>query len=111
MALLLVAPQMKAVEFAYEAGAEVVSAYLWRGLYNGGLSLQPDLEIGYDGEHSSLRVGVWGSVGASDWKFVKNLPTLLDGSNPNTGFKAGYICGAAVVLAALALIGSKKRNR
>ena len=86
MALLLVAPQMKAVEFAYEAGAEVVSAYLWRGLYNGGLSLQPDLEIGYDGEHSSLRVGVWGSVGASDWKFVKNLPTLLDGSNPNTYF-------------------------
>ena len=26
------------VNFAYEAGAEVVSSYLWRGQYNGGLS-------------------------------------------------------------------------
>ncbi len=34
------------VEFAYDAGAEVVSAYIWRGQYNGGLSLQPDLEVG-----------------------------------------------------------------
>ena len=86
LVLLTVAPQMKAIEFAYEAGAELVSSYIWRGQYNGGLSLQPDLEIGYDGDHSSLRVGVWGSVGASDWKFVGNLPTLLDGSNPNTYF-------------------------
>ena len=24
-------------KFTYEAGAEVVSSYIWRGLYNGGL--------------------------------------------------------------------------
>lgn len=85
MVLLMVAPQINAVEFAYEAGAELVSAYLWRGQYNGGLSLQPDLEIGYDGDHTSLRFGVWGSVGASDWKFQKGLPETEDG-NPNTYF-------------------------
>ena len=84
-AAMFVAPQLQAVEFAYEAGAELVSSYLWRGQYNGGLSFQPDLEIGYDGDISSLRVGVWGSVGASDWKFQKGLPETEDG-NPNTYF-------------------------
>ena len=64
------------VEFAYDAGAEVVSAYIWRGQYNGGLSFQPDLEIGYDGELTSFRAGVWGNIGASDWRFKKNAPTL-----------------------------------
>lgn len=60
------------VEFAYDAGAELVSAYIWRGQYNGGLSFQPDVEIGYDGEHTSLRIGAWASLGASDWKFRKD---------------------------------------
>ena len=52
MAAALVAAVCSAkaeVEFAYDAGAELVSSYIWRGQYNGGLSLQPDLEIGYDG--------------------------------------------------------------
>lgn len=44
------------VHFAYDAGAELVSAYIWRGQYNGGLSFQPDLEIGYDGDISSAPV-------------------------------------------------------
>lgn len=58
------------VEFSYEAGAEVVSSYLWRGQYNGGLSFQPNLTIGYEGENSSLSIGAWGSLGASDWKLI-----------------------------------------
>jgi len=58
-------------EFAYDAGLEVVSSYIWRGQYNGGLSVQPDVEFGYDGEISSLRIGAWGNVGASDWLFKK----------------------------------------
>ena len=70
-AVMAVAAQAE-VKFAYEAGAEVVTAYLWRGQLNGGLSLQPDLEIGYDGEHTSLRVGTWMSIGASDWQFKTN---------------------------------------
>lgn len=73
------------VEFAYEAGAELVSAYLWRGQYNGGLSFQPDLEVGYDGEHTSLRAGAWASIGATDWKFQKG-PEQEEGYNPNTYF-------------------------
>lgn len=61
------------VDFAYDAGAEVVSAYIWRGQYNGGLSFQPDLEIGFDAmdEAISFRAGVWGNIGASDWQFKK----------------------------------------
>lgn len=59
------------VEFSYEAGAEVVSSYLWRGQYLGGLSLQPTVTVGFEGEHTSLAVGAWGSVGASDWHLFK----------------------------------------
>ena len=78
--------RIQAIEFAYDAGAEAVSAYIWRGQYNGGLSLQPDLAVGFDGDHSSLRVGAWGSIGASDWKFVKGKAIDADGSDPNTRF-------------------------
>ena len=60
------------VEFAYDAGFDIVSAYIWRGQYNGGLSFQPDLEFGFDGEHTSFRIGAWGNVGASDWTFTKD---------------------------------------
>lgn len=78
------------VEFAYDAGAEIVSSYIWRGQYNGGLSFQPDIEVGYDGEHTSFRAGVWGNIGASDWGFRKGLPKYIDEDgaeiNPNTYF-------------------------
>ena len=89
--LLSCAAMAKAdVEFAYDAGAEVVSAYIWRGQYNGGLSFQPDLEVGYDGELTSFRAGVWGNIGASDWRFKRNAATYLDEDgveiDPNTRF-------------------------
>ena len=58
------------VNFAYEAGAEVVSSYLWRGQYNGGLSFQPYVSVGYEGEKTSFSFGAWGSVGASDWQLI-----------------------------------------
>ena len=78
------------VEFAYDAGFEVVSAYIWRGQYNGGLSFQPDLEIGYDGELTSFRAGVWGNIGASDWRFKRGADTYIDEDgveiDPNTRF-------------------------
>lgn len=72
--LLVAAVAAKAeVEFAYDAGAEIVSAYIWRGQYNGGLSFQPDAEIGFDAmdEAMSFRGGVWANLGASDWMFKK----------------------------------------
>lgn len=64
------------VGFAYDAGAELVSSYIWRGQYCSGLSLQPNLAVGYDGRISSMRVGVWGSVGATDWKFSDFYPEV-----------------------------------
>lgn len=75
------------VEFAYEAGAEIVSSYIWRGQYNGGLSFQPEGLVGFDAldEAIQFRAGAWASLGASDWKFQKGLAEDLDG-DPNTRF-------------------------
>ena len=78
------------VEFAYDAGFEVVSAYIWRGQYNGGLSFQPDLEVGFDSDEAGFRIGVWGNLGASDWRFKRNQPWYEDEDgnviSPNTKF-------------------------
>ncbi|MBR6304957.1 MAG: hypothetical protein IKR37_04990 [Paludibacteraceae bacterium] len=62
------------VEFAYEAGADLVSAYLWRGQYNGGLSFQPEALVGFNAKDEAIqfRAGAWGNIGASDWKFKKD---------------------------------------
>ena len=64
----------KPVTFAYEAGAEVVSAYLWRGQYNGSLSFQPTASVGFDAldEAIQFRAGVWASLGSSDWAFKQD---------------------------------------
>lgn len=79
MAVLSIGCALAQVEFAWSVGAELTSAYLWRGQYNGGLSFQPDLSIGFEGEHTSLSVGAWGNVGVSDWKFSKgNTNPALD---------------------------------
>ena len=76
------------VEFGYDAGAEIVSSYIWRGQYNGGLSFQPDIEFGFDANHTSFRIGAWGSIGASDWLFKKGAAPYTDAEgneiNPNT---------------------------
>ena len=76
------------VEFAYEAGGELVSAYIWRGMYNGGLSFQPEGLVGFNAldEAVQFRAGVWASIGASDWKFEKSKKQLTDDFNPNTYF-------------------------
>ncbi|MBO5553341.1 MAG: hypothetical protein J5937_03990 [Paludibacteraceae bacterium] len=89
MAVLVSSLQVMAeIKFGYDAGAEIVSSYIWRGQYNGGLSFQPNATVGFDAadEKVSFRIGAWGSVGASDWKFRFNQPERLDGSNPNTYF-------------------------
>ena len=75
------------VEFAYEAGADLVSAYLWRGQYNGGLSFQPEGLVGFNAKDEAIqfRAGVWANLGASDWKFKKD-GIVLEDYNPNTQF-------------------------
>ena len=80
--LVLVAATMMAVfvsaeskvEFAYEAGADVVSSYIWRGQYNGGLSFQPEGLVGFNAldEAIQFRAGVWANLGASDWQWKAN---------------------------------------
>lgn len=76
------------VEFAYEAGADLVSAYLWRGQYNGGLSFQPEGLVGFDANDGNIefRAGVWANLGASDWMFKKDGLVIPDAYNPNTKF-------------------------
>ena len=83
----------KPVSFAYEAGAEVVSAYIWRGQYNGSLSFQPTASVGFDAldEAIQFRAGVWANLGASDWEFKSGKPIVIDPEdgteiNPNTRF-------------------------
>ena len=76
------------VNFAYEAGAEIVSAYIWRGQYNGGLSFQPEALVGFDAQDEAIqfRAGVWANLGASDWAFKKDGLEIPDVYNPNTYF-------------------------
>lgn len=69
--LVSFAQEAESFAFGYDAGADIVSAYIWRGQYNGGLSFQPTLDLGWDSEHTSFRFGTWWNVGASDWKFQK----------------------------------------
>lgn len=73
MVLLMSMTAMAEVKFGYDAGFDLVSTYVWRGQYNGALSLQPTLAVGFDAadEKVKFRVGAWGSVGASDYMFKK----------------------------------------
>ena len=60
------------VGFTYGASANIQANYLWRGTYAGGLSFQPDLNVGYGG----LYLDMWWSIGATDWAFTKFQPEL-----------------------------------
>lgn len=97
------------VEFAYEAGAEIVSAYIWRGQYNGSLSFQPTASVGLNAldEAVQFRAGVWASLGASDWnfksdkgdgkgftKFMPEVDVMLSATayGASVGFNHYYYC-------------------
>jgi hypothetical protein len=91
-AAVLIAAMVLAQEkakFTYEAGAEVVSSYIWRGLYNGGLSFQPSASVGFVSASDKVKfdINVWGNIGASDWKFRFGQPNPDENDmNPNTHF-------------------------
>lgn len=95
------------VGFHIEAGADLVSSYLWRGQNLGGLSIQPSVTLGWGG----LYVSGWANIGANNWKFQNINPELdvtigydnfgfqidlthfyyFDGSYfPKNGFKMDY---------------------
>lgn len=45
--------------FESSAGGDIVSSYIWRGQYCGGVSLQPTLSINWNG----ISLAGWGSIG------------------------------------------------
>lgn len=57
--------QAQAQEVEFEAGAELTSQYVWRGMRTAGLQFQPEatMTIG------NLSVNAWASFGAEDWGF------------------------------------------
>ena len=62
----------KPVGFTYGAKAVLNANYLWRGLYAGGLCLQPSANIGYGGLYADL----WWSIGANNWAFHEFQPEV-----------------------------------
>ena len=63
----------KDIGLSFEVGADIVSAYIWRGQYIGGLSIQPSACLSWKG----LYVSGWGNIGADNWTF-ENLNPELD---------------------------------
>jgi len=58
--------------FEWSAGAEVTSAYLWRGMRYGGFAFQPDASVGYGG----LNLEAWANLSPKDWSFKEFNPEL-----------------------------------
>lgn len=68
MVLLIVSgavSEIRAQGVDVSAGADVVSSYVWRGLYSGPASVQPGISV----SAGNFSVGAWGSTGFdSDWR-------------------------------------------
>lgn len=62
----------KELGLSLEAGADVVSSYLWRGQNLGGLSIQPSVTLGYQGVY----VSGWWNLGAENWAFTGFYPEM-----------------------------------
>lgn len=60
------------IGISIEAGANVVSSYLWRGQNLGGLSIQPSVTFDWKG----LYLSGWGNIGADNWTFEYFNPEL-----------------------------------
>lgn len=58
------------IGFTYGADVTLNANYLWRGLYAGGLCLQPSANVGYGGLYAKM----WWSVGTTDWAFTRFQP-------------------------------------
>lgn len=79
------------IGFTYSLGADVVSNYIWRGLYVGGVGIQADASVGYGG----LFIDMWWNLSACDWTFSKtgfNVPAngKVKGLNPELDMTIGF---------------------
>ncbi len=86
--LSLFSLQSQAQDFDWYARAEIDANYVWRGLYNGGLSLVAEAEVSYYGFFANM----WWNVGATDWKWGKKdaSGTAVTGLNPEVDISLGY---------------------
>lgn len=55
-------------------GVDLVNQYVWRGLYLGGVGVQPTLGIEYRG----LSLSAWGNIGVSDPEVNKEIDLTLE---------------------------------
>ncbi len=79
------------VGFTYGVGADLVSNYIWRGLYVGGMGIQADANVGYGG----LFLDMWWNIGACDWTFTGNgyntpAQARVKGLNPEVDMTLGF---------------------
>ena len=75
------------VGLTYTVGTDVMANYIWRGIYVGGLCVQPDVSVGYGG----LYVDMWWSVGAKDWTFQTTPANArVKGFNPEVDMSIGF---------------------
>ncbi len=58
--------------FEWEVGADITSAYLYRGMNYGGTTIQPEASIGYAG----LALTAWANIGTEDNSFQAFAPEL-----------------------------------
>lgn len=79
-------PQPKHVGLMWNVGADIVSNYVWRGLYVGGLGVQADFMVGYGG----LFLDMWWNVGAGDWTFNNVYGNTKIKLNPEVDMTLGF---------------------
>jgi len=86
--LSLFALRCPAEDFSWYARAEVDANYVWRGLYNGGLSLRAEGEVSYYGFFANM----WWNIGATDWHWGKTDATGagITKFNPEVDISLGY---------------------
>lgn len=60
------------IQFHWNAEVNLHANYLWRGMVCGGLSLQPEVSLGFEG----FRASMWWNVGAASWAMDQLSPEV-----------------------------------
>lgn len=78
--------QPKHIGLTWNVSMDVVSNYVWRGLYVGGLGIQPDFSVGYGGAF----IDMWWNIGAGDWTFKQPYGCTKTKMNPEVDMTIGF---------------------
>ena len=83
-------PYPKRMGLMWNVGVDINTNYIWRGLYVGGLGIQPDFMVGYEG----LFIDMWWNLSSTDWTFkspVKPESNIrVSGLNPEVDMTLGF---------------------